>query len=169
MTIEQWGAIGELVGGFAVIVSLLYVAIQLRQTSRAMQRNLQMAQLAALESSANSANRLREQLYLHADAAELFLRGSQDFDALGTVDKFRFEMAMRNMFSAAQVAFVRIKTVEEDDARLDGVGDIVDSLVVRPGIRAWLEVSEVDWRADFRTFVKQRVQAVDARSSEGSA
>ena len=31
MTIQDWGSIGEVVGAFAVIVSLLYLAIQVRQ------------------------------------------------------------------------------------------------------------------------------------------
>ena len=34
MTIQDWGAIGEIVGGVGVIASLLYLAVQIRQNSR---------------------------------------------------------------------------------------------------------------------------------------
>ncbi|MGI9262517.1 MAG: hypothetical protein ACR2QR_10805 [Woeseiaceae bacterium] len=34
MTIQDWGAIGEMIGGVAIIVSLLYVGLQLKQGNR---------------------------------------------------------------------------------------------------------------------------------------
>jgi hypothetical protein len=34
MTIQELGSLGELVGGFAVIVSLIYLAVQIRQNNR---------------------------------------------------------------------------------------------------------------------------------------
>ena len=37
MTLQDWGSIGELVGGVAIIVSLLYVGLQIRQGTRATQ------------------------------------------------------------------------------------------------------------------------------------
>ena len=36
MTIQDWGAVGELVGAIAVIISLVYLALQLRQNTKAM-------------------------------------------------------------------------------------------------------------------------------------
>lgn len=35
MTIQDWGAIGELVGGLAIIISLIYVGLQIRQSTLA--------------------------------------------------------------------------------------------------------------------------------------
>ena len=35
MTIQEWGAIGELIGGIAVILSLIYVGTQVRQNTNA--------------------------------------------------------------------------------------------------------------------------------------
>ena len=37
MTIQDWGALGELVGGIAIIVSLIYVGLQIRQGTTAAQ------------------------------------------------------------------------------------------------------------------------------------
>ena len=33
MTLQEWGALGELIGGFAIIVSLIYVGRQLKQSN----------------------------------------------------------------------------------------------------------------------------------------
>ena len=35
MTLQDWGALGELVGGVAIIVSLIYVGLQIRQGTQA--------------------------------------------------------------------------------------------------------------------------------------
>jgi len=37
MTLQEWGALGELVGGVAIIVSLIYVGLQIKQGTRASQ------------------------------------------------------------------------------------------------------------------------------------
>ncbi len=39
MTLQDLGAIGELVGGLAVVLSLVYVAFQIRQNSRQIEQN----------------------------------------------------------------------------------------------------------------------------------
>ena len=33
MSIQDWGAIGEIVGAFAVVLTLVYLSVQLRQTA----------------------------------------------------------------------------------------------------------------------------------------
>ena len=35
MTLQDWGALGELIGGIAIIVSLIYVGLQIRQSTYA--------------------------------------------------------------------------------------------------------------------------------------
>ncbi len=34
MSVQDWGAIGEIIGAVAIIISLLYVGIQIRQNNR---------------------------------------------------------------------------------------------------------------------------------------
>jgi len=35
MTIQEWGSIGEIIGGVAVVISIIYLAIQIRSNTRA--------------------------------------------------------------------------------------------------------------------------------------
>ncbi len=37
MTLQDWGAIGEVVGALAVVVTLIYLAKQIRQNTHAME------------------------------------------------------------------------------------------------------------------------------------
>ena len=34
MTIEEWGAIGDMIGGIAVLITLIYLALQIRQANK---------------------------------------------------------------------------------------------------------------------------------------
>ena len=35
MTLQDWGALGELIGGIAIIISLIYVGVQLNLSNKA--------------------------------------------------------------------------------------------------------------------------------------
>ncbi len=39
MSIQDWGAVGEIVGGIAVVISLVYVALQLRTNTKTLKAN----------------------------------------------------------------------------------------------------------------------------------
>ncbi len=126
MTIQDWGAIGELVGGVAVIVTLIYLALQVRQNTRQFSRTVEATQLAAFERNVESGNRIRELLLLHPDLIALLLKGYDSYKELDTSEKVRFGMLLRNIFSAAQGAYVRQLSVEHDPRAFEGIGRVTD-------------------------------------------
>jgi hypothetical protein len=54
MTIQDWGAVGEIVGAAGVIASLLYLAIQIRQSSRTA-RNATTQSIMSMSAHMNTA------------------------------------------------------------------------------------------------------------------
>ncbi len=84
MTIQDWGAIGELVGGVAVIVTLIYLAFQIRQNTRQFSRSVEATQLAAFERNVESSSHIRELLLLHPDLIALLLKGYVSYKELDT-------------------------------------------------------------------------------------
>ena len=54
MTLQDWGAIGEMVGALAVVVTLIYLAKQIRMNTHAMDegRKLALAQTYQMRSDA---------------------------------------------------------------------------------------------------------------------
>ncbi len=48
MSLQDWGAIGELLGGVAIIVSLLYVGLQIKHGNRETRANTLQATLLLL-------------------------------------------------------------------------------------------------------------------------
>ena len=76
-------AIGQIVGAFAVVISLIYVASEVRRNTRA-------TQLAAMRSMHDAFNRWIQQLTERPDVRELYYRGIHDFDSLKGADLVGF-------------------------------------------------------------------------------
>ncbi len=166
MTIQDLGALGDMIGGVAVVASLIYLAIQIRQNTHQISQNVEVTRFAAFERNIESASRMRELLMLNPDLIDLFLRGSKDFDALDAGERFRFDLLMRNTMTAFQGAFLRHRVFGGDPLGFEGAGRLVDSILKSPGVRAWLEQGDFDWRPEFRAFVEQRLESVKRRAAE---
>jgi len=80
---EAISAIGQVVGALAVVISLIYVASEVR-------RNTNATHLAAMRSMHDAFNRWIQQLGQHPDLAELWTRGVQDLKSLEGTEITRF-------------------------------------------------------------------------------
>lgn len=100
MTLQDWGAIGELVGAAAVVVTLIYLAKEIRLNTRAMAegRRLALAQTYQMRSDA-----LQAMLVQAADSAHIgpiiikltelgYPADVTALDALNEVERGRFRM-----------------------------------------------------------------------------
>jgi len=97
MNWEAIGAIGEVVGALGVIVSLIYLATQIRRSD----------QTARAESIRSVLDGYRERSVVHSftnpDVPDLFAKGLTDFDTLDASEKRRFfYLFAENIFQVQQ-------------------------------------------------------------------
>jgi hypothetical protein len=83
MNWEAIGAIGELVGALAVVISVIYLAVQIRSGSAALTTNIRDSVFATLE-------QWNYQLTADPEFAWVFHRGLNDFDSLDEKERPRF-------------------------------------------------------------------------------
>src|SRR5262245_24905482 len=88
---EAISAIGQVVGALAVVISLIYVASEVR-------RNTNATHLAAMRSMHDAFNRWIQQLGQYPDLAELYARGMDDFESLEGTESTRFTVLMHGAF-----------------------------------------------------------------------
>ena len=157
-------AIAETFRVLAVIVSLIYVAVRIRQNTKEVSRSVQATELAAFERNIESGNAIRELMIVHPGVARLFLKGLNSFSGLDPSERFRFGLLLRNTFSSTQGAYIRGLSVRHDPEGAEGTGGVVDSILVNPGAREWLDQTEPDWRPEFREFVAERLAAITQKS-----
>jgi hypothetical protein len=169
MNWEAVGAIAEVVGVIAIFVSLVYVAVQIRQNTQQAARNVEANQLAAFERNIESGNRIRELLILHPEVAELLVNGTASYRNLNSAEKVRFGFLLRNIFSGIHGAYIRQLTIEHDPLGFDSSALVVDDLLRHPGVREWLNKNDPDWRPEFRDFVRQRLALIEREDAAASA
>jgi len=165
MNWDAVAAIAEAIGTTAVLVSLIYVALQIRQSTQQFARSVEANQLAAFERNIESGNRIRELMILHPDLARLLLKGFKSYKTLEREEKFRFGMLLRNILSSIQGGYIRQLSVEHDPMKFEGSARVLDEMLVNPGVQEWLAENEPDWRPLFREFVDKRLAAIKQRTS----
>jgi len=169
MSIQEWAAIAEIVGAVAVVASLVYLAVQIRQNTHGLSMSLKSTELAAFERNVDAGNRIREIFILNPDVSELFARGKSSYTDLGSSDKIRFGMLLSNVFSAFQGAYVRQLTYGNDPENFAGTERVLDSYIRCSGVRDWLSSNNPDWRPQFAALVQQRVKMFDDLAEKASA
>lgn len=166
MTIQEWGAIGEIIGGVAVVASLVYLAMQIRQNTRQVSLSMKATDLAAFERNVASGNRVRKMFILSPEITGLYMRGLSHSRDLSDAEKLRFDMILSNVFSEFQGAYVRHLTYRHDPADFAGGRRALGQLIRRSGVRDWLQRSEPDWRPEFAALVEELMRLHDTQEAE---
>jgi hypothetical protein len=88
MNWDAIGAIGEVLGAVAVLITLIYLAIQIRQNTRSVAAS-------AFESAMSGFNEVMRDISTNADLATIVRRGGLDPTSLNEDELFRFNFAVR--------------------------------------------------------------------------
>ena len=99
MTLQEWGSLGELIGGIAIIVSLIYVGVQIKGSAK-----------ATRSAAANDASVSMQAWYLelgsNRQASELWLNAMRSPEPLSMHDEFQFLMSMHAVFLGFQNSYL---------------------------------------------------------------
>jgi hypothetical protein len=97
MTISQLGSIGEFVGAIGVVVTLVYLAFQIRQNTTQLERNASMAKAAAVNNSNIALRQTRQAIFEAEAVSSLFLAGNKDYSALSELELLRYRLVLQNI------------------------------------------------------------------------
>ncbi len=128
MGIMELGAIGELVGGVAVIGSLIYVGLQVRQ-SNDLERT-ETLRAFARDWIAAAVEPLRD-----GESADLLRRGNAAFENLEETEKVQFFGYYGQVFFLAQELFLLKGRV--DPLLVDQIDGVILSYLTIPGVETW--------------------------------
>jgi hypothetical protein len=148
MTIQELGAIGELIGGIAIIISLLYVGLQIRQHSSTLR-----------STTAQSATEMAESVYVpvmqDATLADLTIRGLKDPSTLSEVDMARFTSHWQNGFFTLQNWFYQWRAGTLDDDIWGGWSQVFTDIYTTPGIKYFWDKRCQYFSKEFRDYLEK--------------
>ena len=127
MSWEALGAIGELVGAAAVLITLVYLARQMRQNTKA----VRIAARATLQEAFSG---VADMLASSPEIAELYLKGCVDYRALSKTDRLRFSGVLQNYLFSIDILH---EQASEGLMEMTSVLEMVQPLFKQPGVCDW--------------------------------
>lgn len=119
MSWQDLGSIGEMVSAIAVVVSLIYLAFQIRQNTNHIDQNTKAAQATAFDSSIAHTMTARQAIFEREDVSRIYHAGTIDPDSLTEQERTRYRLLVHNILwsiwnlqSQAQVGGVATETWE---------------------------------------------------------
>jgi hypothetical protein len=97
--LESLGHLGELIGGLALIASLLYVAVQIRQNTASVR--LQVEQAIKRDQI-----EMRRSIIENPELGDLLVKAIADFDSLSPAERVRANMIIANVIEHLQRIFL---------------------------------------------------------------
>lgn len=96
-SIQDLGAAGEFVGAIGVVITLVYLAYQIRQNTIQLEQNTLTAKAEAQNASNTALRETRASIFESEEMAEIFHVGNSNPEDLGDVPRLRYRLALQNV------------------------------------------------------------------------
>src|SRR5262245_57745703 len=138
---EAISAIGQIVGALAVVISLIYLAREVRRNARETRR-------ASMHSLSDKFNRRSQQLAEQPHPSDLDYRGIHDFAPLERAELVRFTIVMSQLFRNYEDAYYGELGGHLDARVWHSWEAAMRDINAYPGVQAW-------WRSRSRWFSEE--------------
>jgi len=155
MNWEAIGAIGEVVGATAVFISLLYLALQIRNSRQA-------DQVTAATEAASAVHNWIGQIVVDETLYDLYRRGLTDYESLSRSEKGRYSLLLMQLFRNAETAWVQWKMGLVDAGYWVGVFETLRFVFRTTGGTRFLDKNTRFFRADFCAALKEMLAEPDS-------
>ena len=154
MNWDAIGAIGTIIGGIAVIISLIYLAIQTKQNTRAMKS-------ASFHQVRVSFSDIPLALAQDSELVSILARVNSDPDSLTGEEVIRYEMILLTIIRRAESAYFQS---EEGSLALEswrGISETCKTALSDKIALLWWKKTNHRFEASFRKEIENIIQALD--------
>jgi hypothetical protein len=152
MTLENLGNIGEFVGALAVVISLVYLAVQIRQNTRAVRS-------ASHQTLVSTEQAIQASISDNPEVARIVVQANKDFDALNEEDRVRFLMLASRYFSTFENIYYQYSRGLLDEDLWQPWLEGMSFLVQQPGLQRYWEAFKFGFAEPFRELIDKQLQA----------
>ncbi len=153
MDLQILSQLGEFVGGFGVILSLIYLAIQVRGNTRSQRADMTARLLDRMAS-------MQHTFAFDREANELFTHGIVDPERMDINDRNRFAWLMTEFLSAMEFLMQQHRQGNVDDATLQRWTETMDWWLTFPGIRTYWQARPTPYTEEFTLYIEDRMATV---------
>ena len=161
MNLETLANMGEFVGALGVIVSVVYLALQVRKQT-------EESRLAATRELAEQYQACLVTVVEDAEFAEIWLKGVKDYKGLPDIERMRLSFQFQRLFRNLEQQHLHRRRVSIDAYYFSSMDNSFTEGLTFPGLRQWWELSQDMFDKDFRNHVGKMIEAANERGYQGS-
>jgi hypothetical protein len=143
---DALGAIANGIGAVAVVVTLAFLSVQLRQ-------NTLSTRAATTQAVLSAAAEYLERVASDGELTRIWSRGLQDTGALEPAERVRFALLMAACFRRWEAVHLQSTTGALPEPAWEGLRSAMRNAVTQPGGRTWWSSARGHYNASFRSFV----------------
>ena len=161
MDLATLSVVAQVVSAIGVVFSLIYLAAQIRQNTRAVRNSTHHAlTVTRLDYIALVAQ--------NPDLSRILRIGMQDLALLNEDERQRFHLIMYYLFSAGENFYYQNRQGQLDVEQWERWQGTLRYYFTQPGIRAWFETNPVPFTAGFAALLTQEFQAATETQAPAS-
>ena len=96
-SLQDWANLAGIIGNVAIILSLVFVGLQIRQNTFQLEQSTMTAKAAAVSVSNAALRETRKSLFESTEVLEIYLRGNETPKELDEASLFRYRLIMSNI------------------------------------------------------------------------
>src|SRR5438045_1510748 len=148
MNWDAINAVSQLISSIAVVISVLYLAVQLRSSTR-------VARVAAMDTAAAAFRDVTKPFMENAELGRVWRTGLENLKALPAEDQARFFHAAHQFFKAMETIHYHYVYGLLDAQLWAGWRDLLHHYIACPGIRFYLTRRNAVFSERFRKFISE--------------
>ena len=152
MTIQELGSIGELIAALATIGTLAYLAIQVRQNTRALRSS-------TFQEISNDMSVSSETVAAHPDLSVVLVKGAENLAHLSPDERLRFSFFLLMTFRRLESIFIQRRLGFIAPELTEGFERSVISVIASGGGAEWWDSAKPALSADFVAYVDQALES----------
>ncbi len=155
MLLDQVANVAEIIAAALVIVSLIYVGIQVKQ-------NTQAVRLSTVHNVTEEFRDWNNVLATNGGLAAILLKGMQSPREIEGADKIRYNCILYSLFTSFENAYVQQKAGALDSDEWNGLRQSITDMSNIPGFRFYWDERKHWYGENFRQFMDTQVMLVPA-------
>jgi hypothetical protein len=130
LTLSDLGNLGDFLGGIGVILTLVYLASQIRQNTR-------VARLATLQQWVTTVATVNGAISQSGEFSRIYRAGAENAKSLEPDERLQFNMHLYQLFNTFESLFFQAEQGAIDQLFFEAKMETMRATLAQPGIRGW--------------------------------
>ena len=158
MNLQDLAAISEIVGAVAVVISLIYLALQIRQNTKQIEENTNAVRASAVHASLSYGFDSRAATFTDEGTSTIYFNGLNAPSTLSEIELLRFRLIMSNIFDAIMNMHAQTKMTEFSPEQWEAQSNIAARILESEGGQWFWKEFKINYPKSFQIEMEKIIE-----------